>query len=145
MDVHAALLEPLMVGAVALTARAISAEDPDLTLVQWRVLVVVHSRPAGATVGEIADAVGATSSAVSRLLGRLARRDLVRLEPHPQDRRATQVRVTTGGADVVKRVVSRRLRALRAIDIPAADRPALERLVASFAGLDDARPTTSSR
>jgi DNA-binding MarR family transcriptional regulator len=140
VDVHAALLEPLMVGAVALTARAISAEEPELTLVQWRVLVVVHARSAGATVGQIADAVGATSSAVSRLLGRLARRGLVRMEPHPQDGRATQVRVTVRGADVVKRVVTRRLEALREIEIPAADRPALERLVASFAGLDEIGP-----
>ena len=135
MDWRDLLLEPVVVGAVAVTARSISEVDDDLTLLQWRALVVIGLEPEGISVGDVASRIGARSSAVSRLLGRLQRRGLVERRRHPDDRRSTRIRLTTDGATLVGLVMARRRGLLRSLPLRVADQSALERLARAFEGL----------
>ena len=135
MDWHDRLLEPLVVGAVAITARSISEIDDELTLLQWRALVVIRQKPDGIIVGDVAARIGARSSAVSRLLGRLQRRGLIERRPGSTDRRSTMIRMTSEGVAVVNLVMARRRQILQAVPLRVTDQPALERLARAFEGL----------
>jgi DNA-binding MarR family transcriptional regulator len=58
-----------------------------------------HLRHAGrATPGDLAVRLGITTAAVTALLDRLERRDMVRRRPNPADRRSLLVALTTTGA-----------------------------------------------
>jgi DNA-binding MarR family transcriptional regulator len=89
-------LERLVVAGVALTTRSLSTAraDLDLTLAQWRVLVVLGDAADGATISQVARRIGVTLPASSRQLRRLARRGLVEIGPDEGDRRAMRVRLT---------------------------------------------------
>ncbi|HET7029721.1 MAG TPA: MarR family transcriptional regulator [Candidatus Limnocylindrales bacterium] len=105
-------LERIVVASVAITARALADVGPDLTLIQWRVLVLVD-RPLGMPVGAIAAALGAKIAATSRLIGRIRARGLVETRRSDDDARVVLVSLTDRGLAVRRRVVNRRRRALR--------------------------------
>lgn len=92
-------LERIVFAGVALTTRALSEAraDLDLTLAQWRVLVVLGENDDGATVSQVASRIGVTLPATSRQLRRLQRRGLVDVSRDSRDRRATRVRLTSLG------------------------------------------------
>jgi DNA-binding MarR family transcriptional regulator len=92
-------LERLVVAGVALTTRSLSTAraDLDLTLAQWRVLVVLGDAADGATISQVAGRIGVTLPATSRQLRRLARRGLVEIGRDEDDRRAMRVRLTRLG------------------------------------------------
>jgi DNA-binding MarR family transcriptional regulator len=102
-------LERIAVEAVGLTARALASVDPprDLTVSQWRTLVVVDAL-GGARVGAIAARVGLSLPSTSRLIRRLERRGAVVTEPDPTDRRASIVRATPDGSAFRAAVAARR-------------------------------------
>lgn len=101
-------LELLMFGAIGMTTLALAAASAgELTLPQWRALVVI-GRGEAARVGEIATAVGMTLPSASRLVRRLEGRGLVTTERDAADRRATLVRMTAKGSQVREDVVNRR-------------------------------------
>lgn len=101
-------LELLMFGAIGMTALALSAASAgELTLSQWRVLVVL-GRADRARVGELATAIGTSLPSTSRLVRRLERRGLVTTERDMEDRRATLVRMTTQGRHLRDDVIERR-------------------------------------
>jgi DNA-binding MarR family transcriptional regulator len=102
------VLERLVVGSVAITARAIAAADAELTFGQWRVLLVVGERDEGVAVGEIADRVGAHASAASRVVSRLKRRGLVRTEKDEIDGRVKRVTLTQAGGNLRSCVIEQR-------------------------------------
>ncbi len=102
------VLELLVVGSVAITARAIAAADAELTFMQWRVLLVVGEDDAGRSVGEIAARIGAHPSPASRVVSRLKRRGLVRTDRGSEDRRVVCVRLTEAGRGMRKRVLDQR-------------------------------------
>lgn len=105
-------IERLLVGGIGLTALALAeaTETADLTLAQWRVLVVVADTD-GVRIGELATRLGVAVPSASRLVRRLERRGLVTAERAEDDRRATNVRLTDGGRQV-RDLVLRRRRAL---------------------------------
>ncbi len=80
----------------------------DLSLLQWRALLIVGDDPAGARVGHVGDGVGVPLPAASRLVQRLQRRGLVHLERDPDDGRATRVRLTHAGSHTRSAVLARR-------------------------------------
>ncbi len=129
-------LEPLIKGSVAITARAIAAAGVDLSFQQWRVLVVVGDSPDGGTVSEIAERIGATLSAASRLVGRLERRGLVRATKDEHDRRATRVTLSEAGSDLRNQVMAKRRQMAAEILADAVlglrDRSAISKLARSF-------------
>lgn len=113
------LLERVVVGAVAITERAIAAAGTDLTFVQWRVLLIVGEQSAGTTVGEIASRIGAHGSPASRLISRLKGRGVVRAERDPADGRVVRIQLTDSGRELRSRVLEHRRRDLGALSVSA--------------------------
>jgi len=104
------VLERLVVGSVAITARAIAAADAELTFMQWRVLLIVGERDEGQAVGEIALRIGAHASPASRVVSRLKHRGLVSTDRRDLDKRVVCVRLTDAGRDLRSRVLELRAR-----------------------------------
>jgi DNA-binding MarR family transcriptional regulator len=107
-------LERLVVAGVALTTRSLSTAraDLDLTLAQWRVLVVLGDAADGATISQVAGRIGVTLPATGRQLRRLARRGLVEISRDEVDRRAMRVRLTGLGHAARQDVVAFRKKEL---------------------------------
>jgi DNA-binding MarR family transcriptional regulator len=105
-------LERIVVASVAVTARALAEAAPDLTLLQWRLLVLIDT-PQGMGVGQVAAALGAKIAAVSRLIGRLRARGLVETRRGEGDARLVFVSLTAKGRKIRRRVVERRRAELR--------------------------------
>ncbi len=102
-------IERILLGGIGLTARAL-AEVPaasDLTLPQWRVLMVVADSD-GVRIGELAARLGGSVPSASRLVRRLERHGLVTAERDDADRRATDVRLTHPGRALRGAVLTRR-------------------------------------
>jgi DNA-binding MarR family transcriptional regulator len=108
-------LERLSVEAVGLTTVALSAAEPELelTLRQWRALVLIASGGQSLRVGEIAVRLGSPGPSVSRLIRRLEDRGLVKTSRDESDRRATLVRLTTVGERLHDTLVERRRQLIR--------------------------------
>jgi DNA-binding MarR family transcriptional regulator len=102
-------VEGLLMAGVGVTATAISETDSatDLTLIQWRVLVLV-TQADGVRVGELAGRLGTTVPSASRLVRRMEDNRLVTATRDETDRRATIVRPTSLGQRVFDAVIGRR-------------------------------------
>jgi DNA-binding MarR family transcriptional regulator len=126
------LLERVVMGSVSVTARVVAEGAPELTLLQWRLLVVLAEAPDGATVSELASQIGSRLPATSRLIGRLRRRGLVQTRKDHPDARITTVLLGPGGRELWQRVVASRRSELAAVlaaaDFNPDDQPGLERL-----------------
>jgi DNA-binding MarR family transcriptional regulator len=101
-------LEHLIFGAIGLTAFALTdASASDLTLAQWRALVVI-GRDNGIRVGVLASRVGMSLPSTSRMVRRLERAGHVITERDSNDRRATLVHLTGSGRRTRNAVIQRR-------------------------------------
>ncbi len=107
-----AAIEGLVVEGVGITALSLAEAGPgvELSLIQWRALVIIGSSTDGVRVGEIARLSGSAAPAVSRLLRRLERRGFITSERDESDRRATIVRLTDLGETVRSDIVRLRQR-----------------------------------
>src|SRR5689334_7560956 len=105
-----AAIDGLALGLVAVTAQAIdqAVGELDLTLPQWRVLLVVGQGRPALRVGDVAERIGASLPSTSRILRRLERRGLLATERDERDRRATLVRLTTAGTATRHKVIAAR-------------------------------------
>lgn len=133
-------LEQIVVASVGMTARGVSAVSPELTLLQWRAVVVLAGRPEGLTVSELAERLGSRLPAMSRLLGRLRTRGLVEARKDRADGRVTTVALTDAGLTLWTEVTRRRrevlAEALRLAALSGDEEAALDRVgraVAPFA------------
>jgi DNA-binding MarR family transcriptional regulator len=130
------VFERLVVGSVAITARAIAAADAELTFMQWRVLLVVGECEDGQTVGEIAARIGAHASPASRVVSRLKRRALVSTEKGGLDKRVVCVRLTAVGRNLRARVLDLRRRdiadVLEIVSLTPDESEAVVRLARAF-------------
>ena len=101
-------LELLLFGAIGMTTIALAdASASDLTLSQWRALVVI-GRAGNLRVGDVAVRIGTSLPSTSRLIGRLERRGYVHTERDERDKRATLVTLTARGMGVRSAVIARR-------------------------------------
>jgi DNA-binding MarR family transcriptional regulator len=101
-------LEQLTFAAIGLTTVAIEQAAPgDLTLQQWRALVVI-GRAGDVRVGDVAAQVGVSMPSASRLIARLMERGYVDSARDERDRRGTIVTLTSRGAEVRRTVIRRR-------------------------------------
>lgn len=118
---------------VAVAARSL-AEADDVTLPQFRALVVLSARRV-TTVSDLAAALDIHPSTATRLTDRLVRKRLIRRTELAEDRRVTQLHVTASGYELVQRVTDRRLRDLTDIAqrIPAEHWPEIADALAAFA------------
>lgn len=107
-------VERLLTAGLGVTARAIeqTPEAKDLTLLQWRVLVVA-AQPRGIRIGELAAHLGVSVPSASRLVRRVEARDLVTANRDEDDRRVTTVGLSTRGRRLVDAVVKARRELVR--------------------------------
>lgn len=92
---------------VAMAARSLAEVGEDVTLTQYRSLVVLASRgPQG--VAALAEAVSVTPPTASRLVDRLVRKGLVRRRTDRHDRRQVRIGLTAHGRRLVDLVTDRR-------------------------------------
>jgi DNA-binding MarR family transcriptional regulator len=92
---------------VGLTARSLAAVEGEVTLPQFRTLVVLAVRgPQRGT--DIAEELQVNPSTGTRMLDRLIRKGLVRRTRSSNDRREVRLRLTAAGREVVEQVLARR-------------------------------------
>jgi DNA-binding MarR family transcriptional regulator len=118
---------------VAIASRSLAMAADEVTLPQYRALVVLQSRgpqPANALAAEL----GIAASGVTRLCDRLETKGLIAREPVEGNRRELCVRVTDAGAQLVATVSRRRRRELHRVvaAMPPRHRRSLARTLEAF-------------
>jgi DNA-binding MarR family transcriptional regulator len=92
---------------VAVAARSLAAAGDDVTLPQYRALVVLAAKgPLG--TAELAAALVVNPSTATRMCDRLVRKGLVRRHRQAGDRRTVRIALTPAGRDLVAAVTRRR-------------------------------------
>jgi len=99
---------------VGIAARSLADVDPDVTLPQYRALVVLASR-GPRKVADIATELGVAPSTGTRMVDRLIRKGLIRRQRSATDRRVVRLTLTATGRQLVDRVMNRRRRELATI------------------------------
>src|SRR6476469_4363701 len=94
---------------VAIAARSLSAAPSDVTLPQYRALVVLASRGPQRT-SDLAVELEVAPSSITRLCDRLVRKRLVTRRIDPEDRRQVTINITGKGLDLIAAVTSVRRR-----------------------------------
>ncbi len=111
---------------VAVAARSMASLEEEVTLTQYRTLVVLASRgPQKLTA--LAGVLDVTSSTATRMCDRLLRKGLIRRRTARQDRREVRLALTEAGRRLVDEVTRRRRAELRRLlsGIPVADQHAV--------------------
>jgi len=117
------------------------AEASDLSINEWRVLMLLAAHP-GLSASEIAERSGMLLMNVSRAVQRLARMRRVQRRRDPADARRTRLRLTARGAAVFARIAphARRSEASVRDQLSAAEAAAFSRLLDKLlAGLQSRR------
>jgi DNA-binding MarR family transcriptional regulator len=92
---------------VAVAARSLAAAGDEVTLPQYRALVVLAvSGPQG--TADLATALAVNPSTATRMCDRLVRKGLVRRHRQPGDRRTVRIALTPAGRVLVAAVTKRR-------------------------------------
>ncbi len=118
---------------VAVGVRSLAAAPADVTLPQYRALVVLASRgPQGA--GALADELSVAPSSVTRLCDRLVAKSMVERHLSAESRREVKIAVTGDGAALVDAVTRARRREIAKIvhAIPTSRRTPLVRALQEF-------------
>jgi DNA-binding MarR family transcriptional regulator len=92
---------------VAVAARSLAAAGDEVTLPQYRTLVVLAARGPQGTA-DLAAALAVNPSTATRLCDRLVRKGLVRRDRQAGDRRTVRIALTPAGRDLVAAVTRRR-------------------------------------
>jgi DNA-binding MarR family transcriptional regulator len=92
---------------VAVAARSLADVAEEVTLTQYRTLVVLASRGPQNLAG-LAEAVGVTPATATRMCDRLVRKGLIRRRTERDDRRQLRVALTAKGRSLVDAVTVRR-------------------------------------
>ena len=119
---------------VAVAARSLADLGEEVTLAQYRALVVLRTR-GPQRAADLAGLLNVTPSTASRMIERLVRKHLVRRVRAKDDRRSVRVHLTDAGQAVVSRVTDRRRADLERIleQMPARGRRALTAALRAFA------------
>lgn len=99
-----------------------------------RLLGTLHCQ-GSLTMGVLGDQLGVTARNITALVDGLERDGLVRRAPHPTDRRATMVELTTSGHETVERLLGPFLDSVAGVfrELEEADRHELVRLLEALA------------
>jgi DNA-binding MarR family transcriptional regulator len=92
---------------VGIAARSLAEAQDEVTLPQYRALVVLQAR-GPQSLQELAEQLGVVPSTATRMCDRLVRKGLIRRDPAAGDRREVELAVTRPGADLVNLVTRRR-------------------------------------
>ncbi len=119
---------------VAVAARSLADLGEDVTLAQYRALVVLHTR-GPKRPADLAALLEVTPSTASRMVERLVRKRLVRRVRSVQDRRTVKVHLTEPGHRLVEQVTDRRRAEIERIleQMPARGRKTVTAALRSFA------------
>lgn len=134
-DVVAAVLSANRV-FVAVASRALARVRPEVTLPQFRALVLLEAHES-MTVAELADALGVVPSTASRMADRLVTRKLIRRSTDAANRRQVQLRLSAAGRRLIEQSTRGRRREITRL-LRAIPKPEQERLAASLRLLVDA-------
>jgi DNA-binding MarR family transcriptional regulator len=99
---------------VAIAARSLGAAGEEVTLPQYRALVVLASRGPQRVI-DLAGFLDVTASTATRMCDRLARKALIRRQRLSSDRRAVRVSISAAGRELVGAVTLRRREEVAAI------------------------------
>ncbi|HUI48965.1 MAG TPA: MarR family transcriptional regulator [Acidimicrobiia bacterium] len=131
---------------VSITARSLSSVNEDVTIPQFRSLVVLATS-GPQTVSALADRLAVHASTMTRMCNRLVSRGLVIRAPSAVDRREVVIALTTMGTTVVENVMAARRRELDEVvrRMGEHDRAAVVVALDKFAQAagEDASPTES--
>ncbi len=139
-------IERIIVAGVAMTNSSLSRSRPnlELTLQQWRVMVVLGDTVEGRPVGEISRLISVTRPATGRQLHRMEQRGIVALETDAHDRRVTRVRLTDAGLSARASIMADRratiTTALRHVDVYADVVTELERVAVALEAVETTDP-----
>lgn len=119
---------------LAVVARSLAAVDEDVTLPQYRALIVLAQRGAQRPA-DLADTLAVTPSTATRMCDRLDARGLVRRDRGADDRREVRVSLSERGLALVEQVTRRRRAELGDLlaGLPPRDRDAVVRALRTFA------------
>ncbi|MCU1460952.1 MAG: MarR family transcriptional regulator [Acidimicrobiales bacterium] len=119
---------------VAVAARSIAEAGEDITVPQYRALVVLAGHGA-LNIATLGGHVGMNPPSASRLVARLERKGLVERVRSPEAYREVQLRLSTRGGQVVEAVMKTRRDALQAIlgRLPRDRQEAVRDALVSFA------------
>jgi DNA-binding MarR family transcriptional regulator len=98
---------------VGIAAQALFAVADDVSLPQYRVLVLLEEGPRA--MGDLAGSLGVTASTATRACDRLADKGLISRHADQTDRRSVRVQLTKRGRRLVDEVTRRRRRTIDAI------------------------------
>ena len=119
---------------VSIAARSLDDLDDDVSLPQFRILVVLATRgPRNLT--ELAGDVGINPSTAHRLCNRLIGGDLLERSPSPTSRREVVLELTDDGSRLIGQVMERRQAQMRRIvrSMTAAQRTGVVEALQTFA------------
>lgn len=118
---------------VSVAARSLANHGAEVSLPQYRALVVLASRGPLRPV-DLAEALGVDPSTVTRLCDRLADKRLISRRRQAGDRRVVQLDLSTGGRALIQAVTERRRQEIARIvaGVPVVERGALVRAFTTF-------------
>ncbi|MGI5240682.1 MarR family winged helix-turn-helix transcriptional regulator [Dactylosporangium sp. CA-139066] len=119
---------------VGIAARSLADIDPDVTLPQYRALVVLAAR-GPQRVADISAELQVAASTGTRMCERLVRKGLARRSRPSSDRRVVRLTLTAAGRRLVQRVTASRRKQLAAVVAATADmwHPAVAPALRAFA------------
>ena len=119
---------------VAVVTRSLGAAAEDITIAQYRALVVLASR-GPQRIADLAAALAVTPSTAGRMCDRLGRKGLIRRHRARADRRVVQVSITAAGRQVVEEATARRRALLAGIlaKLPTGQQSAVAAALQAFA------------
>jgi DNA-binding MarR family transcriptional regulator len=126
---------------VAVAARSLSEHEAEVSLQQYRALVILASRGAQRTV-DLAEALGVDPSTATRLCDRLAAKRLISRRRQADDRREVRLDLNDRGRSLVDSVTEQRRAEIRRIlaAVPREERGELVRAFRAFARAAGERP-----
>lgn len=92
---------------VAVASRALAGSQPEVTLPQFRMLVLLDAH-GSMSVAQLAEALGVVPSTVTRMCDRLVAKKLVRRELDPASRRQMNVTLRAAGSSLIAESTRRR-------------------------------------
>jgi DNA-binding MarR family transcriptional regulator len=111
---------------VAIAARSLADAGEDVTLTQYRSLVVLASR-GPQTIADLAELLAVTPPTASRLCERLVKKGLIRRRAGQHDRRQVRIALTATGRELIDAVTVRRRREIA--ELMSSIRPEAQRSV----------------
>lgn len=119
---------------VGVAARSLAGLEEEVTLAQYRMLVVLRSR-GPQRVADLAEALGVNPSTSTRMSDRLVAKRLARRHRSSSDRRSVRVAATPAGRALVDEVTGRRRHEIGAIvaAMPAQTQQLLVEALRAFA------------